>query len=121
MSVTQFQKSFINLYSFPIELKPRIAKIQIYKSVKITKTISSLSEDITFVIFIFYLLEKSLHFITKHIRIRCMTLLIVSYLFLLLPVAIVAKCEEKMFMAQKNIVWQKPVAKTNSPPKKSAS
>ena len=37
-SVTQFQNSFINLYSFPIESKPRIAKIQIYETVKITKT-----------------------------------------------------------------------------------
>ena len=36
-----------NLYSFPIELKPRIAQIQIYETVKIKKVVSSLSEDIT--------------------------------------------------------------------------
>ena len=41
-SVTQFLKPIINLYSFPIELKPRISKIQIYETVKITKMISSL-------------------------------------------------------------------------------
>ena len=37
-----------------------------------------------------------------------------------LPVAIVAKCEEKIFLAQKNFIWQKQLAKKNSPPKKSA-
>ena len=38
-----------------------------------------------------------------------------------LPVAIVAKCEEKIFLAQKKFIWRKQVAKKNSPPKKSAS
>ena len=54
----------INLYSFPIELKSRIAKIKIYETLKVTKMISSLSEDIAFVIFT----EKSLYFIGKHIK-----------------------------------------------------
>ena len=67
-SVTQFLTSVINLYSFPIEFKPKIGKFQIYETVKITKIISSLSEDITFVIFTVYLIEKSLYFIGKHIR-----------------------------------------------------
>ena len=67
-SVTQFLTPVINLYSFPIELKPRIAKIKIYETVKITKIIFSFSEDITFVIFTVYLIEKSLYFIGKHIR-----------------------------------------------------
>ena len=49
----------INLYSFPIELKPRITKIQIYETV---------SQDITFVSFTIYLIEKSLYFMAKHIR-----------------------------------------------------
>ena len=70
MSVTQFLTPVINLYTFPIELKPRIAKIQIQETVKITKMISLLSEDITFVIFTVYLIEKSLYFIRKHIRNR---------------------------------------------------
>ena len=30
-----------------------------------------------------------------------------------LPVAIIAKCEEKIFLAQKNIIWPKKVAKKN--------
>ena len=30
-----------------------------------------------------------------------------------LPVAIIAKCEEKLFLAQKNIIWRKLVAKKN--------
>ena len=30
-----------------------------------------------------------------------------------LPVAIIAKCEEKIFLAQKNIIWRKKVAKKN--------
>ena len=42
-SVTQFLITVINLYSFPIELKPRIAKIQIYETVKVTKMIYSLN------------------------------------------------------------------------------
>ena len=50
MTVTQFLTSVINLYSFPIGLKTQIAKIQIYETVKI-KMISSISEDITFVMF----------------------------------------------------------------------
>ena len=37
-----------------------------------------------------------------------------------LPVAIIAKCEEKIFLAQKNIIWRKQVAKKKSPLKKSA-
>ena len=53
-SVTEFLTPVINLYSFPVELKPRIAKIQIYDLVKITIMISSLSEDITFVNFTVY-------------------------------------------------------------------
>ena len=36
-SVTQCLTSVINLYSFVIELKSRIAKIQIYEMGKITK------------------------------------------------------------------------------------
>ena len=38
-----------------------------------------------------------------------------------LPIAIVAKCEEKIFLAQKNMIWQKQVAKKNSPHKKIAT
>ena len=35
-----------------------------------------------------------------------------------LPVAIVAKCEEKIFLAPKKFIWRKQVAKKNSPKKK---
>ena len=35
-----------------------------------------------------------------------------------LTIAIVAKCEEKLFLAQKNIIWRKQVAKKNLPIKK---
>ena len=38
-----------------------------------------------------------------------------------LPIAIVAKCEEKLFLAQKNMILQKQVAKKNSPHKKIAT
>ena len=34
---------------------------------------------------------------------------------LALPVAIIAKCEEKIFLAQKNFIWRKQMAKKNSP------
>ena len=37
-----------------------------------------------------------------------------------LSVAIIAKCEEKIFLAQKNIIWRIQVAKKNSPLKISA-
>ena len=45
----------INFYSFPNEWKPRIAKIQ-------------MKENIFFVIFTVYLIQKFLYFIGKHIR-----------------------------------------------------
>ena len=38
-----------------------------------------------------------------------------------LPIAIVAKCEEKLFLARKNMTWRKQVAKKNSPHKKIAT
>ena len=38
-----------------------------------------------------------------------------------LPVATVPKCEEEIFLAQKNFIWRKQVAKKNSPPNKLAS
>ena len=38
-----------------------------------------------------------------------------------LPIAIVAKREEKIFLAQKNMIWRKQVAKKNSPHKKIAT
>ena len=59
-SVSQFLTSVISFYSFPNDLKPRIAKIQICETVKITKTISSFSDEISFVIFTVYLIGKSL-------------------------------------------------------------
>ena len=33
-----------------------------------------------------------------------------------LPIAIVAKCEEKIFLAQKNMIWRKQVAKKKLSP-----
>ena len=106
MSVTQFRTSVINLYSFLIELKPRIANIQIYETVKITKMTSTLSEDIIFVIFTVYLIEKSLYFIGKHIRMWFISLSLSLSLFVLFSVcprrfvrfvydSLVAICREK--------------------------
>ena len=46
--------SVINFYSFPIELKAKIVKIQICETVKITENIFSLGEIIIFVIFTVY-------------------------------------------------------------------
>ena len=37
-----------------------------------------------------------------------------------LLVAIIAKCEEKIFLTQKNIIWRKQLAKKKSPLKESA-
>ena len=46
--------SVIKFYSFPIEIKPNIVKIQICETVKITEMILSHGEIIIFVIFTVY-------------------------------------------------------------------
>ena len=40
------------------------------------------------------------------------------YTELALPVAIIAKCEEKIFLAQKNVIWRKQMAKKKKDLKK---
>ena len=67
MSVTQFLMSIINFYSFPIELKPELAKILICETVKITEMIFSLSEIIIFVIFTVYISLRNLNISSKSI------------------------------------------------------
>ena len=66
MSVTWFLTLFINFYSFLNEFKPRIAKIQICETVKITKMIYSLSKNVIFVdYFTIYHIKKSFIFHRK--------------------------------------------------------
>ena len=56
-----------NIYSFPIESNPRIAAIQICKTVKITKMIHVFPHmDVMCVIFTVCFIAKSLYFIGKH-------------------------------------------------------
>ena len=60
------QISVIYLYSFPIELKPKIVKIQICETVKITEMIFSLGEIINFVTFtVYYISLRNLNISRK--------------------------------------------------------
>ena len=60
--------SVINFYSFPIELKPKIAKIQICERVKVTEIIFSLGEIIIFAIFTVYISLINLTISSKSIQ-----------------------------------------------------